>query len=673
MAVMLGRRYPVAEVCIIHTVRQFGGSFVHLMLRSDGTVASHPGDEAEPYPLVRRQRELASLYATAKSLTALGELDEVLQSIVHHAPDLIGTDFTDLSLVGADGRLSARASEGTISASFLAACIPADVGLGGRVLASRSPYWVRNYAATTLFDHDPSFDRLVTTEALVALLGVPLVIRGEAVGALFAADRSERSFQADEIALLTAFADHAAVALDNARLYEARRTALRELQIAYRKIEGHVAVMERAQATHEALTGVVLGGGTPGDVAQLLADQLGGSVTLLDRAGAVLLRRDSASSPCQVPSETDLAEAVGNVHRSGRCTTSVDAVGVVHSVASIQAGDSYLGALAWSRDAVADHGAPDDMDLRTLERATHILGLLILKERAVAEASERLSGELLSELLVGSPGISPAQRVRTQARNIDADRLDLVVVADSPTLSSTDLSRHLHDIARDRAGLAGEHLGRATMILPSADDDQTVEEVHRRLRRTLGTPVVVVGERAANHDWSRAFSLASRCGAVMQAIGHTDLGATTGKYALYAMIFDTDRVRELARFLTDSIGPLLDYDRQRGTNLVDTLTAYYVHCANIAATARALHVHVNTLLKRLDRASGILGLDCRHQNDLELQFGLRLHQLRAITSTGPHDTEVITNSARPPENARRAPTRSDRAPTDSSGTANSSA
>lgn len=629
MTEMLWRGYAVAEVWITHRSRRFGGCFHHLMRKRDGTVASNPFGEADSRALVRRQRELASLYATAKSLTALGELDDVLRSIVHHAHDLIGTDFTYLSLV-ADGRLSAKASEGTISASFLAASIPTDVGLGGKVLASRSPHWVRDYAASTLIDHDPDFDRLAETETLVALLGVPLVIRGEAVGALFAADRAERSFQADEIALLSAFADHAAVALDNARLYEARRTALRDLQVAYRKIEGHMAVVQRAQAIHEALTGVVLGGGTPGDVAQQLADQLGGSVTLLDRTGAVLVRRDSASSPCRTPSETDLADAVRSAYHSGRCATSVDAAGVAHSVASIQAGDSYLGALAWS--AVADHGAPDDMDLRTLERATHILGLLILKERAVAEASERLSGELLTELMVGSPGISPAQRARTRARNIDADALNLVLVADSPTLSSTDLSRHLHDIARDRAGLAGEHLGRATMILHSADDDQTVEEVHSRLRRTLAGPVAVVGERAVNHDWSRAFSLASRCGAVMRAIGHTDLGATTGRYALYAMIFDTERVRELDRFIAGSIGPLLDYDGRRGTNLVETLSAYYANRATIAATARALHVHVNTLLKRLDRASDVLGLDWRHENDLELQLGLRLHRLRTTAT-----------------------------------------
>ncbi|SMD25329.1 helix-turn-helix domain-containing protein [Kibdelosporangium aridum] len=592
-------------------------------------MASDPGGDAESHALVRRQRELASLYATAKSLTALGELDDVLQSIVHHAHDLIGTDFAYLSLV-ADGRLSARATEGTISPAFLTACIPANVGLGGKVLATGSPHWVRDYTASTLIDHDPDFDRLAVTEELVALLGVPLVIRGEVVGALFAANRSERSFHAGEIALLSAFADHAAVALDNARLYEASRNALRELRIAYRKIEEHVAVVERAQAIHGALTGVVLHGGTPDDVAQLLADQLGGRVTLLDRTGTILVRRDSASSPFRTPSEYDLADTVSNAHRSGRCTTSVDTVGVTHSVAPIQAGDSYLGALAWSRKATAHHGASDDMDLRTLERATHILGLLILKERAVAEASERLSGELLTELMVGSPGISPAQRARTRARNIDADRLDLVLVADSPTLSSTALARHLHDIARDCSGLAGEHLGRATMIVHSVDDDQTVEEVHSRLRRALGGPVAVVGERAVNHDWSRAFSLASRCGAVMRAIGHTDVGATTGRYALYAMIFDTERVRELDRFIADSIGPLIDYDQRRGTDLVETLGAYYVHRANVAATARALHVHVNTLLKRLDRASEVLGFDWRHENDLELQLGLRLYRLKAV-------------------------------------------
>src|SRR5688500_11446770 len=100
MTVMLGPGYAVVEVWITHVSDRFGGSFLHPLMRRDGTVANDSGDGA----LVRRQRELASLYATAKSLTALGELDDVLRSIVHHAHELIGTDFTYLSLV-ADGKL----------------------------------------------------------------------------------------------------------------------------------------------------------------------------------------------------------------------------------------------------------------------------------------------------------------------------------------------------------------------------------------------------------------------------------------------------------------------------------------------------------------------------------------------------------------------------------------
>ncbi|HVU91994.1 MAG TPA: GAF domain-containing protein, partial [Jatrophihabitans sp.] len=173
-----------------------------------------PVPRTEPPPVrPRRERELASLYATARSLTALGELDDVLQSIVRHAHELIGTDFTYLSLLGPDDELSIRASEGTISAAFRAARIPRGTGLGGKVIETRTPVWVSNYLAAADVKHDRNFDGLVDPEGMVALLGVPLLVRGEAIGALFAADRSERTFETDEIALLCAFADHAAVAL----------------------------------------------------------------------------------------------------------------------------------------------------------------------------------------------------------------------------------------------------------------------------------------------------------------------------------------------------------------------------------------------------------------------------------------------------------------------------
>lgn len=583
-------------------------------------------DAADPAARVGRDRELASLYATARSLTALGELDDVLDSIVRHAHELIGTDFTYLSLRGPEGDLSLTASEGTISSAFRDAHIPPGTGLGGRVLESRAAHWVSNYAEADL-RHHPGFDALVGNEGMVALLGVPLLVRDEAIGVLFAADRTERPFGTDEIALLSAFADHAAVALDNARLYDESRTALERLRAAYRTIEEQVAVMERAQSVHEALTGVVLSGGGPEGVALQLAERMGGAVSILDRDGATLARGSAAGSQGEggeIVGDHVLAEVIDRARRTGRCATTTDQAGVSHSAAAIQAGDSALGTLIWSRDR-----EPDAVDVRTLERATHIIGLLVLKENAVADAAERLSGELLTELVVASPVVSATQLARTRSRGIDVDALGLVVTAEADGVGPGELARRLHRIAEEQAGLAGEYLRRATMLVPADDADRRLQDIHRRLRRELGRPVTVIGDRVSGHDWARGFSRASRCLAVARAIGADDLGAVSEQFALYAMVFDVERADELERFVVEAIGALVDYDRRRSTDLVATLDAYFDNGGNLRQTARVLHVHLNTLNKRLDRVGTVLGRDWRATDDLQLRLAVRLQTLRS--------------------------------------------
>ena len=63
-----------------------------------------------------------------------------------------------------------------------------------------------------------------------------------------------------------------------------------------------------------------------------------------------------------------------------------------------------------------------------------------------------------------------------------------------------------------------------------------------------------------------------------------------------------------------------------------TLTAYFHHGGNLTRTAGALHIHLNTLLKRLDRVETVLGRDWRAPDTaLQLHVALRLHALRTQT------------------------------------------
>lgn len=571
----------------------------------------------------RRERELSSLYATARSLTALGEVGTVLDSIVRQAHELIGTDFTYLSLLGSDGELTLKASEGTISATFGTARVPSGTGVGGRVIATGAAAWVSNYLEARDVPHDETFDDLVLPEGMVALLGVPLLVGEEVVGVLFAADRTERPFEHDEVALLSAFADHAAVALNNARLYEASRSALKELQAAYLTIEDQVAVMERAQSVHEALTRVVLKGGGAEEIAQLLVEHLKGAVTVFDRAGGVIAtcsNEDGLVQPARRPSP----DAVEQARQSGRWATTTDSTGLWHSAATIQAGDTHLGALLLTRSH-----EPTPLDVRTLERAAQIMGLLILKETAVAEAEERVSGELLTELLVSTSPLGPTQRSRAQARGIDIAALNALIVVESATDSASEISRRLHALSGEWGGLAGEHLGRAVMVVKASDAGQAADQIHAKLRRDLNAPVRVVAERVEDEDWRRAFDLVGRCCGLMQSLGVDDQAATADQYAMFGLLFDPERKQGLDQFFVDSIDPLLKYDERRSTLLVATLTAYFHHAGNLTRTAQTLHVHMNTLLKRLDRIGAVLGEDWRTPDRaLQLHVALRLHELR---------------------------------------------
>ncbi|MET8815502.1 GAF domain-containing protein [Streptomyces sp. NPDC004549] len=587
------------------------------MARTDsaaGGVTDH--DELVAYRL-RRERELSSLYATARSLTALGEVDEVLRSIVRHAHELIGGDFAYLSLLDEEENLTLKAAAGTISPEFSSARMPAGSGLGARVLESRAPFWVSNYGEARFLSRDSTFDQLMRSEGLMALLGVPLLVGERVIGVLFTADRTERPFEKDEVALFSAFADHAAVALDNARLYEESRVSLRT-------IEDQIATMERAVAVHEALTRVVLTGGGPGDIAELLVEHLRGTVTVQDRDDRVVAVRNSHGQDVHDDQDHPAPRLFEEARRTGRCASAQGDEGTFRSVAAIQAGGSHLGYLSLTRRAEADPA-----DVRMLERSAQIMGLLILIRDARVEAEERVRGELLMELLSRAP-LHPSQRDRALARGVDVDRLDVLVVADCPHRPTSDIVRQLNALSPEWSGLAGEYLGRATMLLRADDAEAAARALHHRLRQTLGAPALVVADRVAGQERSRSFTLAQRCLKLMWSLGEDDRGSTTQRYAMYALVFDPERSHDLDRFLDDCLGPLLAYDRRRSTDLVATTAAYFAHSGNLSRTARFLHVHMNTLLKRLDRVGVLLGDDWRSPDSaLRLHLAVRLHELRS--------------------------------------------
>jgi len=89
---------------------------------------------------------------------------------------------------------------------------------------------------TTNAQEDPRFEKQksVHEHNLRSILCVPLKLREEIIGVIFVDSRVFSGlFQKDDLEMLSAFADQAAVAIDNARLFDSLQAANKELRDAY--------------------------------------------------------------------------------------------------------------------------------------------------------------------------------------------------------------------------------------------------------------------------------------------------------------------------------------------------------------------------------------------------------------------------------------------------------
>lgn len=199
-----------------------------------------------------REAELSALYETARDLTAIRDLDQILTAIVRRARALLHADMTYLSLNDeAEGASYMKVTDGALTPEFRQLRLPLGTGLLGLVAQSGAPYFTEDYQADSRFVHRDYIDTAVDGEQIRAILGVPLEVGGQVIGALLAVHRQVRPFPPGEVTLLTSIATHAAVALQNARLFE-------DVARANEELRSKSAATERAAQAHDALTDVLL-------------------------------------------------------------------------------------------------------------------------------------------------------------------------------------------------------------------------------------------------------------------------------------------------------------------------------------------------------------------------------------------------------------------------------
>jgi sugar diacid utilization regulator len=127
----------------------------------------------------------------------------------------------------------------------------------------------------------------------------------------------------------------------------------------------------------------------------------------------------------------------------------------------------------------------------------------------------------------------------------------------------------------------------------------------------------------------------------------------TGAYRLLLSSM-TDNPDELQRFFAETVEPLVAYDEQYETDLLQTLETFLEADGNVAGTAQRLFTHRHTIYYRLERVRELTGLDVSSSDGREkLSLGLKSMRVLGISSARGPASEDGARAGRVPRRPSR--------------------
>jgi purine catabolism regulator len=313
-------------------------------------------------------------------------------------------------------------------------------------------------------------------------------------------------------------------------------------------------------------------------------------------------------------------------------------------VASERYGDIYI----WKAKQ-----ALTGSDIYTIERLSVVAALEIARECSLREVERRYSNEFLNHLLTGR--IEDEKLEIEQARKFGWDLEQNYVVGLILPLASQEggekhlpgqeiKNRALRELpkrmrekgVRCLAGTKGDYL---VMMVAAGEKEFSSKQINDMAKQYLQSELEYLervfngweiriglgrfhpGIKGLQHSYQeakRALRISEHFPGRQGVIPFNDLG-------LYRFIYAQDRDREVQAYLKETLGKLIEYDREKNTELVRTLQVYFQCHGNLKKVSEALFTHYNTILYRIERIQEISGFTLNSPEDrFNLEVALRL-------------------------------------------------
>jgi sugar diacid utilization regulator len=403
-------------------------------------------------------------------------------------------------------------------------------------------------------------------------------------------------------------------------------------------------------AALDAITEAVESGAGLPEVVRAAAKALEASLAVTDAWGATLAV--AARSPAEERSLLSKGKGVSST--------------------PLRLGDTVVGALHMRVQDDERSAAPS----ASMER---LLVTMIASEVERVRAPERVSETAAADFLraVLRKELVEREELFARARELSLDLEDgasMIVARAHPQAPTDDgwrgrvravaergaravVNRSISALADGEGSLAAEVL----LLVPGGDEAtaaRAAEAVLREMEAGLGGYTFAIGRSRIAEDpqeLPRAAGEALLAANVAQ--GAADSGALafeeTGAYRLLLSAM-SENPAELQRFYSETVEPLVAYDEQYETDLVQTLETFLEADGNVAGTAQRLFTHRHTIYYRLERVRELSGLDVSSSDGREkLSLGLKAMRVLGIAASGGPASEIGAAGGRVPRRTGR--------------------
>ncbi|MEH7178511.1 PucR family transcriptional regulator [Neobacillus vireti] len=177
--------------------------------------------------------------------------------------------------------------------------------------------------------------------------------------------------------------------------------------------------------------------------------------------------------------------------------------------------------------------------------------------------------------------------------------------------------------------LIGQHEKRSTVSVNEAK--QYTTKLYSKLNQQISNTTFLIGigrQYESIQSLHKSFSEANESIRLMQKF--EDIGGVSHfeDHTIYHFLDSNIKDMELEEFFMKRLGMVYKNDQLHGTSYIITLENYFQNNLNLSETAKAMFLHRNTLIYRIEKIKEILNSDLKNSEEmLQIQLALKIFRL----------------------------------------------